>query len=106
MVRADFVGWSGLAPITMLIENIIGLRFDARKNTVNFHLFPGRCCGLRNMHFNGNVVSIECTEYIPIAGKSTVKVSAQKPFTLKVNTNYSWGETIIEVPAGEHIFQV
>lgn len=106
MVRADFVGWSGLAPITMLIENIIGLRFDARKNAVNFRLFPGRCCGLRNMRFNGNVVSVECTQYIPIAGKSTVKVSAQKPFTLTVNTNYSWGETTIEVPAGEHIFRV
>lgn len=106
MVRTDFVGWSGIAPITMLIENIIGLRFDARSNTVNFRLFPNRCCGLRNIHFNGNVVSVECSEYIPIAGKSTVKVSAQKPFTLTVSTNRSRGETTIEVPTGEHIFHV
>lgn len=106
MVRADFVGWSGIAPITMLIENIIGLRFNARHNTVNFRLFPNRCCGLRNMQFNGNVICVECTEYIPVEGRSSIRVSAQKPFTLQVNTNYSWGETVIEVPAGEHNFKV
>ena len=106
MVRADFVGWSGIAPITMLIENVIGLRFDARANTVRFNLFPGRCCGLRNMCFNGNRISVECSQYIPVAGKSTIKVSAEKPFILTVNTNYAWGETMIEVPAGDHIFQV
>lgn len=106
LVRADFVGWSGIAPITLLIENIIGLRFDAHHNTVAFRLFPNRCCGLRNMQFNGNVIAVECTEYIPVAGSSTLRVSAQKPFTLWVNTNYSWGEKIIEVPAGEHIFKV
>ena len=106
MVRADFVGWSGIAPITMLIENIIGLRFNAFHNTVNFRLFPNRCCGLRNMLFNGNVIDVECTQYIPVEGSSTIRVSAQKPFTLRVSTNYSWGERVIEVPAGEHIFKV
>lgn len=106
IVRADFVGWSGLAPITMLIENIIGLTFDAQENKVKFRLFPNRCCGLRNMHFNGNVVSVECTKYIPIAGKSEMKVKTEKPFTLVVNTNYSWGENTIQVPAGEHILYV
>jgi hypothetical protein len=106
LVRADFVGWSGIAPITLLIEDIIGLRFDARSNTVNFRLFPNRCCGLKNMQFNGNVVSVECTEYVAVQGRSTICVSARKPFILRINTNYSWGETVIDVPAGEHIFKV
>lgn len=106
LVRADFVGWSGLAPITMLIENIIGLTFNARENTVNFRLFPNRCCGLRNMHFNGNVVSVECTKYVPVDGKSTVKVTAEKPFTLKINTNYALAEKVISVLAGEHTYYV
>lgn len=106
LVRADFVGWSGIGPITMLIETIIGLRFDARENRVDFRIFPNQCCGLRNMHFNGNVVSVECTEYIPVQGKSTIKVSAKKPFVLKIHTNYCWDETILNVPEGEHIYYV
>ena len=106
MVRSDFVGWSGLAPITMLIENIIGLTFNAKENKVQFRLFPNRCCGLRNMHFNGNILSVECAKYVPIAGKSEIKVKSEKPFTLVVNTNYSWGENTIQVPAGEHILYV
>lgn len=106
MVRADFVGWSGLAPITMLIENIIGLTFNAKENTVHFRLFPGICCGLRNMHFNGNVISVECTEYVPLAGGSIIKVTAEKAFTLIVNTNYLWGEKTITVPAGGHVFYI
>jgi len=106
IVRADFVGWSGLAPITMLIENIIGLRFDAQKNTIRFNLFPGRCCGLKNMHFNNNTVSVECTKYVPVAGKSVIEVSADKPFTLIVNTNYSWTETTLEISPGQHTLYV
>ena len=58
------------------------------------------------MHFNGNVIGVECTEYVPVADKSTIKVTAKKPFTLKVNTNYAWGETVIPVPTGEHTYFV
>lgn len=105
LVRRDFVGWSGIGPITMLIENIIGLRFDARNNTVGFRPYPGRC-GLRNMRFNGNTVCVECTEYAPATGKSTIKVTAEKPFTLKVKTDTAREETVIEVPGGEHTYRV
>ncbi|MCM8815378.1 MAG: hypothetical protein NC931_05300, partial [Candidatus Omnitrophica bacterium] len=34
LVRNRFVGWSGLGPIAMLIENILGFTFDASSNTV------------------------------------------------------------------------
>ena len=106
IVRADFVGWSGLAPVTMLIENIIGLRFDAAENTVTFEMFPGQVCGLKDMMFNGGKVSIQCAEYIPVAGKSAVRVEAEKPFTLVVRNNYAWGEYRFDVQPGEHTFHV
>lgn len=105
-VRANFVGWSGIVPITMLIENIIGLKFDASQNTVTFSLFPDSICGLKNMQFNDNNISIECKEYTPFKGKSVVDVEAEKPFTLIVKTNYLWKECRIEVSAGKHRFQI
>ena len=36
--RPDFVGWSGLGPIAMLIENVIGLRQNALDSTITWHL--------------------------------------------------------------------
>lgn len=106
IVRANFVGWSGLAPITMLIEEIIGLRFNVPENTVTFRLFPDSLCGLRNVQFGEGRISVECTEYHPAMGQSIVHVEAEKPFTLIVRTNYAWEETRIEVPAGIHDFNV
>ena len=106
MVRGDFVGWSGLAPITMLIENIIGLTFNARENTVYFRIFPNRCCGLRNMQFNRNRISVECTQYAPVAGQSEIKVKAEQAFTLVVSTNYAWEETVIPISPGEQILYI
>ena len=106
IVRADFVGWGGIAPITLLIENIIGLSFDASSNTVTFNMFPNKKAGLKNMLFNGGKVSVECTDYVPFIGKSTVKVTAEKPFRLVVKTNYLWKDVVLEVPAGEHEFKI
>ena len=99
LVRPDFVGWSGIAPITLLIENIIGLRFDAAENMVRFDLHG--VSGLRNMQFNGNVISVECTEFSAASGKSVLKVSAQKPFTLLVGQARA-----ISVPMGEHTYYI
>lgn len=106
IVRADFVGWSGLAPITMLIENIIGLHFNAQTNTVNFEMFPNQEYGLENMLFNGGKVSVVCQEYVPVAGQSKIHVRCEKPFTLVIKNNYAWGEYRFDVPAGDSIFRV
>ena len=104
--RDEFVGWSGIAPITMLIENIIGLEFDAHKNQVTFHLNNREKCGIENMIFNSNLVSIVCTEYHPFKGQTTVKVEAQKPFKLKVVTKYLWYPVEIDVPKGQSVFKI
>ena len=106
IVRSNFVGWGGLAPITMLIENIIGLSMNVPKNTLTFRIFPGSLCGLRNFQFGDNRLSVECTQYCPARGKSVVKVKAEKSFTLVVEVNYKWYQDRFEVPAGESFFQV
>lgn len=106
LVRPDFVGWSGLAPITMLIENIIGLRFNAAKNEITFELTPNQIGGLKNMLFNDNRISIVCTEYIPTIGMSTVEITTEKPVDLIVKTNYCEEPYCISVPAGTFSYRV
>ena len=106
LVRSDFVGWGGLAPVTLLIENIIGLAFNAKENTVTFHLHAREKCGLENMVFNGNNISVVCEHYEPFMGKTVIKTKAERPFTLVVDTKYRWGTVTLDVPAGEHTFTV
>lgn len=106
LCRADFVGWGGIAPITLLIENIIGLSFNAPENKVTFNLFPGECGGLKNMLFNGQKVSVLCTKYVASMGQSVIEVEAEEEFTLVVKTNYLWKEVVLEVKPGKNIFKI
>ena len=106
LVRSEFVGWGGLAPITMLIENIIGLEFDAPTNTVTFNLDGREKCGLENMIFNGNNISVKCTEYQSFRDKTVIETEAEKPFRLKVVTKYLWDPVTIDVPAGKSVYRV
>ena len=58
VVRKDFCGWSALAPISLLIENIIGIDgFDSAARTLRWEpgISEGRL-GVRNLNFgNGRV---------------------------------------------------
>jgi hypothetical protein len=36
--RPDFVGWSGLGPIVVLLEHVFGLRFDAARSELTWHV--------------------------------------------------------------------
>lgn len=104
--RDEFVGWSGVAPITMLIENIIGLSFNAEENQVTFHLNGRGECGLENMVFNGNEISVVCTHYEPFKGKTVIETKAENPFKLKVVTKYLWYPMTLDVPEGQAKFEV
>ena len=101
LCRPHFVGWGGLGPVTLLIEHIIGLHFEAQENTVTFEF--DRKTGLKNMRFNGGLLDIECTAFDGAKG-GKVEVSAEKPFTLVLRPQYS-KEQILTVSAGNHNFE-
>lgn len=106
LVRYAFVGWGGMAPITLLIENIIGLNFDAPSNTVKFYLDAHAPAGLENMMFNNNNISVKCTCFKPFRGESIIETKAEKAFTLIVHTGYLWEDVTINVTPGENTYRV
>ncbi len=80
-VRPDFCGWSALGPISLFIENIIGLTgADAFKNTLTWNLPPviKGAIGVTNYSF-GDVV----TDVVYRDGVISVKSNAA--YTLIVN---------------------
>lgn len=105
LCRKNFVGWSGIAPITMLIENIIGIRFCADNNMIYFSV-PNELCGLRNMSFNGGMVSLVCEEYRAEEKKTKISVTAEKPVTISIKTEYLDSAAIFDIEPGEHTLYV
>lgn len=102
--RKDFVGWSGIAPITMLIENIIGIRFNANTNTVSFNV--SQESGLKNMNFCGGKISIVCTKYGEIEGETHIEIQTQRPFTLNIKKENSKENRRMEVLIGKTVVSI
>jgi glycogen debranching enzyme len=96
----DFVGWSGVGPIALLIEEFIGLEVDAAQQQVRWRLEGELPLGLRNLRLGDNVISL-------VAERDTeagilVRVEAVRPFRLEMNTPFT--DFVEQVPAGSHQF--
>ncbi len=102
LVRSNFVGWSALGPIAELIENILGFRFSAPENMVEWYLYDQGRYGIENICFGDNRISLVCESCT--VEKVVFKAKAEKAFTLKVKMPYrdAWG--VYEVQAGESEF--
>lgn len=80
-VKGDFVGWGGLGPIALLIEEILGLDFDATQGRITWDVQTEGRHGLENVSFAGGVVSLE-TSGIHSAERPAFHVTTDKPLTL------------------------
>lgn len=78
-VRPDFCGWSALGPISLMIENVIGIRCDAQANTVTWRLRRDGRHGVRNLRFGGVTASLIHN------GRGQVDIVASHPFFLRLD---------------------
>lgn len=91
----DFVGWSGIGPIAMLIENIIGLRADAPNDSLAWRLRRTDRHGIEKFHFGDNHVSIVAEARDSATAPISISVKTDSPFVLAV-----------DLPQGMHAFNV
>lgn len=85
--RPDFVGWTGLGPIAMLIENIIGLRADAPHNRLTWRLDRTDRFGIENFSFGDVTVTLICEKRDSIKAPAKITVKTQKSFDLVLIKN-------------------
>ena len=81
IVRNDFCGWSALGPISIFLEDLIGIKeANAFTNTLvcDFEKNPKGRVGVENYRFGDVVCSI-------VATKSRVLVTSNLPFTLIID---------------------
>ena len=54
-VKQDFVGWGGIGPIALLIENVIGIQPDAIDKEITWHMTRTDRHGLNNLWLGGDL---------------------------------------------------
>ena len=80
--RKDFVGWGGLGPIVMFVEDVIGLDVNAIDRRVDWHLsHPGRQ-GVTDLPFNGGSLSLEA-DVDAAQMNFKIMVATDRPFRLR-----------------------
>ncbi|MBN1301788.1 MAG: hypothetical protein JW995_11290 [Melioribacteraceae bacterium] len=99
--RQDFVGWSGLGPIAMLIENIIGLTLRADKDMIIWHINRTDRHGVSNLPFGKHYIDLIC---MPDDEYLSFEVSSKKEFEL----NIIWNDNIFRrtINPGINIFTI
>lgn len=98
--RPDFVGWTGCGPITLMIENVIGIKPDAVDNTIHWHILSPGKSGVENLRMNDNVISM-------IADKDSfnaihLTIETEEAFTLHIIANGTEHEGVIAPGKSEY----
>lgn len=92
----DFVGWSGLGPIRLLLEYVVGLKADALNNSLAWDLTDGEEKGCKNYRFNNHVVSLQVNE----EGQRTRKMKITSSGAFKLTVRLKNMERSFQIKAG------
>lgn len=97
--RQDFVGWSGLGPIAMLIENIIGIQIDFSQKLITWRIDRADRHGIKNLNYLDGKVSLLVE---PEEGKLSFNVTSTHNFDLQVVSKGT--TTLREINVGSNLF--
>ncbi|CAN5392525.1 trehalase family glycosidase [soil metagenome] len=105
IVKANFVGWSGLGPIAMLIEDIFGLDFDAPAHRITWDLQTSGLHGLEGLCFDGGLVTLQSSGFDSAGSSLTVSATVEKPLTLALRVPGVSPREFALTP-GAHTFEI
>jgi hypothetical protein len=81
---SDFVGWGGVGPIALLIENVIGIGIDAPDTAVTWKITHLKRNGISNLHFGNAIVSLLAADRANLSDNPVLTITTNAPFKLKV----------------------
>ena len=96
--RQDFVGWTGLGPIALLLEQVIGLTADAQSDTLVWELTRIDRHGVNGYRFGEQLIDLVAAEREGPGAATTIEVDTTDAFALVVET--ANGQQVFDVPAG------
>ncbi len=100
----DFVGWTGIGPIALLIENILGLHCDGANRRMEWTIRRTDRHGIDNLQLGKATVSVIAEARQTGLSEAAVTAISTSKFTLGVTLNGKRTERII--PPGVTSFSV
>ena len=97
--RQDFVGWTGLGPIALLVEQVIGLTPDAVDDTLTWRLHRTDRHGVERYRFGDQLVDLVARARSDADAPVTLDITTSDPFTLVVLLGDQ--RFVFDLPAGE-----
>ena len=88
MARRDFVGWTGLPPIAVFLEYILGIQSDFSQQTISWNITHTEAHGVDRYPFGSEgVVSLRVAERESLDREPVLTIKTNHPFDLHV----TWG---------------
>lgn len=82
--RPDFVGWTGVGPIALLIENVLGFRVNGADKVLTYDLRRTDRHGIENLQMADITTTIICEERKRSEESPVIRVTSDKPYQLLV----------------------
>ena len=91
---ADFVGWTGLVPIAVLIEYVFGIQADAKNDEIVWRVNLTEKHGIEKYPFGGKFVDLCCEARENTAAEPVITVKCDSP--VRVRVIWEGGEKVYE----------
>ena len=104
MARKDFVGWTGLPPIAVFIEYILGIRSDYSENKLQWDITQKEAHGIERYPFGAEgLIDLKVKKRNSADETPVISINANTAFELTV----LWGKgksKTIQVKSGNHTY--
>jgi glycogen debranching enzyme len=83
LVKPEFVGWAGIGPIAMLIENVLGIEANAPEGRIEWTIRLTGEHGIRNLSLGQlGKVTLLCAARKSVGDPAQVQIAAERPLQL------------------------
>lgn len=83
VVRPDFVGWTGLGPIAMFIENVLGIEIDYPNKSITWRSENVCEHGVRNLRFGSEKITLIAKKRETISQRPELVVEGYEPLNIE-----------------------
>lgn len=109
LARPDFVGWTGLVPVAVLFEFIMGIRSECDKNELYWNIRLQEEHGVERYPFGSdNTLSLKSERWTDESDSLTLEIDCEKELTVELSwkggvtrKNLSKGKNKIKLSSGE-----
>lgn len=82
--KADFVGWTGLAPINVLFEYVFGIQADMQSDKIVWRVKRTEKHGIKNYPFGDKTVSLICAARTNEREEPQIEIKSDMPVTVEL----------------------